>query len=88
MNPKRIFDNLIPGGLVDPQQTLELVVVEVENVVDLVENASDVADQNDQDEQTVENVVYDVESAAYYEFLEAVVENLYFIELSQIYQLN
>ena len=79
---------MVPRSLVDPQQTLKLVVVEVENVIDLVEDASDVADQNDQDEQTVEDVVNDVESAAYYEFLEPVVKHLYFIELSQIYQLN
>ena len=82
------MNEVVPGRLVDPEETLVLIVIAVENVIDLVEDAADVADQDDEDEEPIEDIVDDVEGGPDDVVLESVVEDLDLVDLGQVDQLQ
>ena len=62
-----------------------LILLAVENVVDLIEDTAHVADQNDEDEEPVEDVVDNIEAGSDDVILEPIMEHFDFIYLSQIH---
>ena len=48
-------------------------------MINLIEDATNVADQNEKDKESIEDVVYDIERCANYVVLETIVKYLYLI---------
>ena len=79
LNTKSIINNIVPSWLVYPEKRTVLIVVIVENMINLIEDATNVADQNEKDKESIEDVVYDIERCANYVVLETIVKYLYLI---------
>lgn len=86
LNPKAIANYVRPGRHVHPQQLRLGVVVVVEVPIQCEERAPDVADDDDEYEQPVEDVVEYVEWGADDVGQETVVKCHDFVDLEQVYQ--
>ena len=57
-------------------------------MIDLVENTADITNQNDENKQSIEHVVYYIETRSYNIILKPVMKNLDFVYFSQVNQLQ
>ena len=55
-------------------------------MIDLVENTADITDQNDKNKQSIEHIVYYIETRPYDISLEPIMKNLDFVYFCQVNQ--
>jgi hypothetical protein len=60
-----IIDDIRPSRHIDPQQKRILIIMVVEILINLKEDTSNVADDDNQNEQSIEDVINDVKGGTY-----------------------